>query len=106
MTALPIQAYFATSLVMLGVGLYILSVKRNIVRILLGIETMINGAHLAFIVLSYWLTNGQVDPLIRSIVIISLGISSIIAALGISLVILVYRKFGTRDIRKLRQLKG
>ncbi len=105
MTALPIQVYLALSLSILAIGAYILAVKRNILRIILGIELMISGANLTFIIVSYWLGNGSVDPLIRSIVIISMGIASLVAALSIALVIMIYRKFGTRDIRKLRKLK-
>lgn len=106
MTSLPIQAYFALSLSLLAVGFYILSVKRNILRIILAIELMITGANLTFIVVSYWLGNGVIDPLVRSIIIISMGIASIVAALAIAFVILVFNKFGTRDIRKLRELRG
>jgi len=72
---------------------------------LLGIELMITGANMTFVIISYWLGNGIVDPLVRSIVIISIGIASVIVAVAISLVIFVYRKFGTQDIRKLRELK-
>ncbi len=105
MTSLPIQVYFALSISLLAVGFYILSVKRNILRIILAIELMITGANMAFVILGYWIGNGVVDPLIRSIVIISMGIASIVAALAIAFVILIFNKFGTRDIRKLRKLR-
>ncbi len=106
MTSLPIQIYFALSISLLAVGFYILSVKRNILRIILAIELMITGANMIFVIISYWIGNGIIDPLIRSIIIISMGLASLVAALAIAFVILIFDKFGTRDIRKLRKLRG
>ena len=105
MTVLPIQIYFALCFIIYAIGIYILVAKRNILRMILGIELMVTASNTMFVVLSYWISPGAIDPLVRSIVIISMSVGSIIAALAVALTILANRVFKTRDIRKLSKLR-
>ncbi|MHA1617245.1 MAG: NADH-quinone oxidoreductase subunit NuoK [Candidatus Njordarchaeales archaeon] len=105
MTVLPIQAYFALCFAIYAIGIYTLIAKRNVLRMILAIELMLAAANMTFVVVSYWFSPGVIDPLVRSIVIISMAVGSIVAALAVSLTILVYRVFKTRDVRKLSKLK-
>jgi len=72
---------------------------------LLGIELMLTASNMTFVIVNYWMSPNVIDPLVRSIVIISMAVGSIIAALAISLTILVFRVFKTRDVRKLSKLR-
>jgi len=105
MTHIPIQVYFSLCFAIYAVGIYILIAKRNILRMILGIELMLTASNMTFIIVNYWMSPNVVDPLVRSIVIISMAVGSIIAALAISLIILVFRVFKTRDVRKLSKLR-
>ena len=102
---LPIAVYVAVCFTIYALGIYILITKRNILRMILAIELMLTAANVSFVIFSVWLNNGYVDPLVRSIVIISMALGSLVAALAIALVIMAFRLFGTRDIRKLSKLR-
>ena len=86
-------------------GLYCLAVKRNMIRLLIGIEIMINAANLNFIALSSYVVEGAVHPLAHVFTILSIGIGGCIIALGLVIVIYAHRHYGTLDVRELRRLK-
>ena len=87
-------------------GVYCIAVKRNMIRILLGIEIMLNSGNLAFIYFASLRSGrGFIDPLGQSIVIMSIIIGGCVVAVGLSLVVNAYRHFKTMDVRKLRRLK-
>jgi len=72
----------------------------------MGIEILINAAHINFIALSAYWTPGFIDPLARSIVIISIGLAGCVGAILLSFTVYAYRHYGTLDVRKMRELKG
>lgn len=89
-----------------SIGVYCIAVKRNMIRILLGIEIVLNAGNLAFIYFaSPYSRGGFVDPLGQSIVIMSIILGGCIVAVGLSLVVNAYRHFKTMDVRQLRRLK-
>ncbi|MEM3573223.1 MAG: NADH-quinone oxidoreductase subunit K [Nitrososphaeria archaeon] len=106
MSSLPITFQLGVAFSIFIIGLYILLAKKNILRIILGIETMLSGCNIAIISIGSRLAQNGVDPLAQSIVIISIAIGAGVAALAVSLSVLAYRKFGTLDITKLSELRG
>lgn len=106
MSALSITFQLGVAFTIFIIGLYILLAKRNILRIILGIETMLSGCNMAIILLGSNLGQNGVDPLAQSIVIISIATGAGVAALAVALSALAYRRFGTLDITKLSELKG
>jgi len=87
-----------------AIGLACLMVKRDMVRLLIGVEILFNAANLSFIALSTQ-TPGYVDPLAHSIVMMAIVLDGTVIAVGLTLVLNAYRHYGTIDIRKLRRLK-
>lgn len=76
------------------------------IRILLGIEIILNSGNFAFIYFSSIHSGGgSVDPLGQSIVIMSIVIGGCVVAVGLGLVVKAYHHFKTLDARKLRRLK-
>lgn len=87
------------------IGLYCV-VKPNMIRILLGIEMILNSGNFLFIYFSH--TNagaGLVDPLGQSVVFMSIVTGGCVVAIGLGLIVNAYRQFGTTDSRELRRLK-
>lgn len=84
--------YIILSLILLFSGAYTVVVKRNFLKILIGVELMLIGANLAFIVFSSGNTVAQ------TFVIISLLIGTIFSAAGIVLAISIYRQCKTLDM--------
>ena len=88
-----------------SIGLYCLITKRNMIRMIFGLEILINAANLSFISLATGF-EGFVDPLAHSIVIVSIGLSGAVSAVAITLVVYAYRHYGTLDVRELKRLRG
>ncbi|MBO3801806.1 MAG: NADH-quinone oxidoreductase subunit K [Thermoproteota archaeon] len=89
--------YIILSLFFLFFGAYCVVVKRNFLKILIGVELMLSGANLAFIVLSLGSTISQ------TFVIISLLIGTIFSAASIALAISIYRQCKTLDVEVCKQ---
>jgi multisubunit Na+/H+ antiporter MnhC subunit len=105
----------------IAVGIYTLIMKDNIIKKLIGLSVMTNGIHVFLIALGYRaggimpimqdldfqrFAANAVDPLPQAMVLTSIVINLSILAVGLSISILLYRKYGTLDSRKIRGLKG
>ncbi len=88
-----------------AVGIYCLITKRNMIRLIFGLEILMNASNFSFIALASGVP-GYVDPLAHSIVVVSIGLSAAVSAVAITLVVLAYRQYGTLDVRELRRMKG
>ena len=101
------ELYFAASLILIVIGLYAIMSKRNIVRIVIGLELLTLGVNLTIATMGLRIIDGStsVDALAQSMVAISMAIGAAIAALALSLAINIYRHYGTFDVRKLRRLR-
>lgn len=86
------------------IGLGCLTVKRDMVRLLIGIEILFNAANLCFVALSSYVT-GFVDPFPQTIVMMAIVLDGSVIAVGLAIVINAYKHYGTLDIRRLMRLK-
>lgn len=86
------------------IGLYCLVVKRNMIRLLMALELMMNAASLNFIAFSSYETEGFTHPLAHAFTIMSIGVGGCIVTLGLAITLHAYRHYKTLDIRKLRRL--
>jgi NADH-quinone oxidoreductase subunit K len=101
---LPIMPFLVAVALMLVTGLGCLMLKRDMVRILIGIEIMFNAANLLFISLSTQ-TVGFIDPFPHSVVMMALVLDGTVIAVGLAMVMNVYKHYKTIDVRKLRRLR-
>jgi len=102
---MPINHYMACSVILFFIGLYCLVVKRNMIRLLIALEIMMNAVNLNFIALSSYVVEGAVHPLAHVFTVLSIGISGCIIALGLVITLYAYRHYGTLDVRELRRLE-
>ena len=86
------------------IGLGCLTFKRDMVRLLIGIEILFNASNLCFVALSSYMT-GYVDPFPQSIVMMAIVLDGSVIAVGLAIVINAYKHYGTLDIRRLMRLK-
>ncbi|MDW8092081.1 MAG: NADH-quinone oxidoreductase subunit NuoK [Nitrososphaerota archaeon] len=102
--ALAPLIYVMFSSAIFAVGIYVLATKRNLIKQLIGIELLINAAHLNFV--SFAASNPVgLDPYAISFVLLSLGAGAAIIAVAILLAVHVYRQYGTLDLDQLRRLR-
>jgi NADH:ubiquinone oxidoreductase subunit K len=104
MIDLTFYVIFAIALYM--VGMYCLATKRNMLRLILGIEILINAANINFITFAAYAMPGFVDPMGNSFVCISIGLAGAVSAVALAIVVLAYRHYGTLDVTELRRLRG
>ncbi|MCS7136578.1 MAG: NADH-quinone oxidoreductase subunit NuoK [Nitrososphaerota archaeon] len=103
--SLFILYYVLTAVLLFIIGVYALATKRSIIKMIIGIEIMINAAHLNFIAFSTNFPGGMMDPFAQSVVLISMAVGAAVIALALLLSVHVYRTYKTLDITLLRRLR-
>jgi multisubunit Na+/H+ antiporter MnhC subunit len=97
--------WIGSAFALLAIGLYCVS-KPNMIRILLGIEMILNAGNFMFIYFAAQRAGaGYVDPLGQSLVFMSIVTGGCVVAVGLALIVNAYKQFKTTDARELRRLK-
>ena len=97
--------FLVVSATLFCIGLLAALSRRHAIFILIGIEMMLAAANLNFI--AFWRFGPESqDPTGVMVAIFSIAIAAAEAAVGLALVIAVYRHYRTTNVRKLDQLKG
>jgi len=102
---IPLNYYITCAVALYIIGMYCLASKRNMIKLIMGIEILVNAAHVSFIAFSAHRSVGFIDPLGHSIVIMSIGFAGCITALALTIVTHAYKHYKTLDVRKLRRLR-
>ena len=103
---LDLSYYLIFSVALYILGIYCLVTKRNMVRLILGIEILVNAANVNFIVFAAYALPGFVDSMGHSFAGISIGLAGAVSAVALAIVVLIYRHYGTLDVDELKQLRG
>jgi NADH-quinone oxidoreductase subunit K len=98
--------YLVFSIGLYSIGLYCLATKRNMLRLVLGVELLINAANINFITFAAFAMPGFVDPLGNAFACISIGLAGAVSAVALAIVVLAYRHYETLDVTELRRLRG
>ena len=100
-----LQLFLIVSAALFGIGLLAALSRRHAIFVIIGIEMMLAAAGLNFI--AFWRFGPQPAPPTGVMVTISaIAIAAAEAAVGLALVIAVYRHYRTTDIDQIDQLKG
>ena len=100
-----LQFFLIISATLFSIGLIAALSRRHAIFILIGIEMMLAAANLNFI--AFWrFAPNQPQPTGVMVAIFSIAIAAAEAAVGLALVIAVYRHFRTTNVDQLNQLKG
>jgi NADH:ubiquinone oxidoreductase subunit K len=102
---LPLSVYLMFNVVLFLVGVYACVSKRNLIRIIIGVDILTSAVNLNFIAFSSFRTPGLIDPAGHSFVIILLALEGGVMAVLLSLVIFLHRHYGTLDVYDLTKLK-
>ena len=88
-----------------AVGLAGAVTRRNAILVLIGIELMLNAANLNFI--AFWRFGPHPEALTGVLfVIFSIGVAAAEAAVGLALIIAIYRHYKTTDVDQIDSMKG
>lgn len=97
--------YLLLSALLFCLGLAAVLARRNAIVVLLGIELMLNAANLNFI--AFWRFGPNPAPLGGVMfALFSIAIAAAEAAVGLALIIAIYRHCKTTNLDKMDSLKG
>jgi len=101
----PLHHYLILSALLFAIGLAGALTRRNAIIVLIGIELMLNAANLNFIV--FWRYSEHPEALTGVMfVIFSIGIAAAEAAVGLALIISIYRHYKTTNVDQIDSMKG
>jgi NADH:ubiquinone oxidoreductase subunit K len=100
----PLQAYLSVAALLFAIGFGGVIARRNAIVVLMGIELMLNAANLNFI--AFWKYGSGAGEAGYVFVLFSIAIAAAESAVGLALVILIYRHFKTTNLEQVNRLKG
>ena len=95
--------YLLLSSALFAIGLYGALAKRNAVVVLMCIELMLNAVNIALVAFSRFLVGVALTGQVFAIFVMTVAAAEV--ALGLALIIAVYRARGTVDLGKIDLLK-
>lgn len=101
MTPVGLQHYLAVSGALFSVGLLGVIMRRNLLVIYMCLELMLNAANLALVALSRF--NNNLDGQIMVFFIITVAAAEV--AVGLALIVALYRKRRTAHVEDLTTMK-
>jgi NADH:ubiquinone oxidoreductase subunit K len=101
----PLAHYLLIAALLFAVGLAGALTRRNSILVLIGIELMLNAANLNFI--AFW-RYGPAPEAITGImfVLFSIGVAAAEAAVGLALIISIYRHYKTTNLDQIDSMRG
>ncbi len=94
--------YITLSAVLFSIGVTGVVCRRNALVIFMSIELMLNAANLAFI--AFARHHGSADGQVIAFFVIALAAAEV--AVGLAIIVAIFRKQGTIDVGNMRFLKG
>ncbi|HDK26635.1 MAG TPA: cation:proton antiporter [Candidatus Atribacteria bacterium] len=110
--------HFIVVIIFIGLGIYTLMFKKNLIKIAIGVCLIENGANLFLITLGYkkgavapiytYAPSGQsmVLPTPQALTLTSIVIGIATTALILSIAMMIYKHYGTLDTDQVRRLRG
>ncbi len=97
----PLEHYLIVSALLFSIGVVGVVVRRNAIVVVMSIELMLNAGNLAFVAFARFLDSmdGQL------IVFFVMGVAAAEAAVGLAILILIYRNRESIDVDELNLLK-
>jgi NADH-quinone oxidoreductase subunit K len=102
---MSLAPYLILSSMLFAIGLAGAVSRRNAIIVLIGIELMLNAANLNFI--AFWRFGPNPEALTGIVfVVFSIGVAAAEAAVGLALIIAIYRHFKTSNVDQIDTMKG
>jgi NADH:ubiquinone oxidoreductase subunit K len=95
--------YLLLSLLLLAIGVYGLASKRDAIRLLFSLEIILNAALLNLVLFTRLSPSMGVAGQVLALFVISIGACEV--AVGLAIIILVYRRTGDVNVYELRKVR-
>ncbi|MEW5900618.1 MAG: NADH-quinone oxidoreductase subunit NuoK [Acidobacteriota bacterium] len=99
---IPLSYFFGLSIVLFILGVIVFFVKRDLITMFMAVEIMLNAANLAFIALA----KSSASPHGQVIVFFVITVAAAEAAVGLAIILLVFRQKKSIKTEDMRLMKG
>lgn len=103
MSGIPIYQILIVSTALFFIGMYGLFTRRNMITMLMSVELILNSVNINFVVFNKYLYPGQLDGIFFTIFIIAIAAAE--AAVGIAIIINLYRSHQSIDVEDASEMK-
>ena len=103
MEAITLNHYLTLSAILFGIGLYGVASRRNAIGVLMCIELMLNAVNINLVAFARFCTPDQIHGQVFTIFVITVAAAE--AAVGLALVISMYRNFSKINFDEINLLK-
>ncbi|MEE9172343.1 MAG: NADH-quinone oxidoreductase subunit NuoK [candidate division NC10 bacterium] len=100
---IPVSYYLVLGAVLFGIGMFGVLTRRNAIAILMAVELMLNAVNINFIAFSRYLPNSTLDGQVFAIFVIAVAAAE--AAVGLAIVLGLYRNFHTVNVDEINLMK-
>jgi NADH-quinone oxidoreductase subunit K len=97
----PISSYLLLSSILFSIGVLGVIYRRNIIVMFMSIELMLNAVNLMLVAFSAY----RNDPSAQVFVFFIMAVAAAEVAIGLSILVMIYRNTQSIDSDKLKQLK-
>jgi NADH-quinone oxidoreductase subunit K len=101
-SAVPTYGYVILSAVLFLIGAFGVLVRRNALAVLMCVELMLNAANLALV--AFGAARGSLDG--QVVVLLVMAVAAAEVAVGLALIVTIFRYQGTVDVDEVNLLKG
>lgn len=101
---IPLSAYLIVAAVLFGIGIYTVVAQRSAVMVLMGVEVLLNAIGLNLIAFWRYVHPQDYSGQIFTILIVTVG--AIEMAVGLAIMMLLYRNRQTQQVDDYQELKG
>ena len=104
---IPIEYWLVFSSLLFCIGAYGVLTRRNAIVVLMCIEIMLNSANINLVMFSSYHTvlHAEVDPSGQVFTLFSIAIAAAEVAVGLAILLSVYRRYQTIEVDKLNVLR-
>lgn len=99
----PLSHYLVLSAVLFSIGMFGALTRRNAIGILMALELMFNAVNLNFVALSRYLPSSLLQGQVFAVFVITVAAAE--AAVGLAIVLGLYRNFKTIDVDEIHLMK-
>jgi len=103
MSAIPLSWYLGLAAALFAVGLFGVITRRNAVAVLMGVELMLNAANLNLVAFWRYLRPGVMEAPVFVLVVVTIAAAE--AAVGLAIVLSVFRNFHGVEVERLDLMK-
>ncbi len=100
----PFAWIILVSILLFALGAIALITRRNAVAALMGVELMLNAANLNFVAAWRYYYPDHLDAQVAVLLVITIAAAE--AAVGLAIILNLYRRFGTVDLDQIRLMRG